>query len=140
MSQENVDLVRLAFDAINRRNADELLDMAAPDLVVDWSRAVGPERGTFRGGDEVRRLLASWWEAFDESVIVVDDLIDAGDQVVAPFHGRQRGRGSGAVVEGPGSVLVWRFLDGKLVATTLYQNRAEALAAVGLSGQPPKSA
>jgi ketosteroid isomerase-like protein len=78
-------------------------------------------------------FLRSWWDAFDESVIVVDELIDAGDQVVAVFHGRQRGRSSGAIVEGRGSVLVWTLRDNKLVSSTLYQERDEALEAVGLS-------
>lgn len=132
MSQNNVESVRRAFDAINRRDADALLDDADPGIVQDWSRAIGPEQGIFRGGDQVRQFLRSWWDAFDESVVVVDDLIDAGDHVVSVFHGRQRGRGSGVVIDGPGSVLVWSFRDGKLVSTTLYQERVEALQAVGL--------
>ena len=134
MSQENVESVRRAFEAFNRRDADALLEEADSGIVQDWSRAVGPEQGIFRGSDQVRKFLRSWWEAFDESVVVVDDLIDAGDQVVAVFHGRQRGRGSGLVIDGRGSVLVWGFRGGKLVSTTLYQERAEALEAVGLSG------
>jgi ketosteroid isomerase-like protein len=131
MSEANLELVRRAFDALNRRDLEGFLADTHPDVVTDWSRAKGPERGTFRGREQVTRFLRSWWDAFDESVIVVDELIDAGDQVVSAFHGRQRGRGSGAVVEGPGSLLVWSFRDGVVVSATLYQQRAEALGAVG---------
>ena len=134
MSQENVEIVRRAFEALNRRDVEAFLESTDPNVIQDWSRAVGPQRGIYHGRDEVVRFLRSWWDAFDESVIVVDDLIDAGDgQVVAVFHGRQRGRSSGATVEGRGSVLVWNLREGKLVSSTLYQERAEALEAVGLA-------
>jgi ketosteroid isomerase-like protein len=133
MSRENVDLVRKAFQAFNRRDVDGFLEGAELDLVTDWSRAVGPERGIFRGREQVAQFVRSWWDAFDESAIIVDELIDAGDHVVAVFHGRQRGRGSGAVVEGRGSVLVWSFRDGRVVSATLYQQRDEALEAAGLA-------
>jgi ketosteroid isomerase-like protein len=133
MSQENVELVQRAFEALNRRDVEGFLGATDPTIVQDWSRAVGPERGIYQGRDEVVGFLRSWWDAFDESVIVVDELIDAGDQVVAAFHGRQRGRTSGAIVEGRGSVLVWKLRDGKVVSTTLYQQREEALEAVGLA-------
>jgi ketosteroid isomerase-like protein len=135
MSDANLKLVRRAFAALNRRDVEAFLADTDPDVVTDWSRAKGPERGTFQGREEVAGFLRSWWDAFDESEIVVDELIDAGDQVVSAFHGRQRGRGSGAVVEGRGSVLVWTFKDGRVVAATLYQNRDEALAAVGPPGE-----
>jgi len=129
-----VQLVERAFDALSRRDMEAFLEVTDPDVVTDWSRALGPERGTFHGREEVTHFLRSWWDAFDESEIVVDELIDAGDQVVSAFHGRQRGRGSGAVVEGRGSLLVWTFRDGKVVSATLYQRRDEALAAVDLPG------
>jgi ketosteroid isomerase-like protein len=131
VSQENVDLVRRALEAINRRDLDGFLELAEPDVVQDWSRAMGPQSGIYRGRTEVRQFLHSWWDAFEESVIVVDELIDAGDQVVAVFHGRQRGRASGIEVEGRGAVLVWNVQNGKISSATLYQKRAEALEAVG---------
>jgi ketosteroid isomerase-like protein len=133
MSEENLEAAREGFDAVNRRDVDALLENADPGIVQDWSRAIGPQQGIYRGHDEVRTFLRSWWEAFDESVVVVDELIDAGDRIVGVFHGHQRGRGSGVVVQGPGAVVVLGFRDGALTAITLYQSRADALAAVGLS-------
>jgi ketosteroid isomerase-like protein len=133
MSEQNLDVVRRAHQAFNRRDVDAFLEDADPNLVWDWSRAVGPDREILRGRDGVVRFIRSWWDAFDESVVVVDELIDVEDHVVLVFHGRQRGRASGAEVEGPGSVLVWTFQGGKAVRMTLYQTRAEALAAVGRS-------
>jgi ketosteroid isomerase-like protein len=133
VSQENVELVERAFEAINRRDVEAFLDLADGDVVQDWSRAVGPQSGIYRGRAEVRTFLHSWWDAFDESILVVDELIDAGDRVVSPFHGRQRGRASRVELEGRGSVLVWTVRAGSIVSATLYQERDEALEAVGLS-------
>jgi ketosteroid isomerase-like protein len=126
-----VEVVRQAIEALNRRDADALLEGAEPDLVQDWSRSIGPERGIFRGSDQVKQFLRSWWDAFDETFIDVEEFIDAGDQVVAVFHARNRGRGSGIEVEGRGAVLVWTLRNGKIISTTLYQERADALEAVG---------
>jgi ketosteroid isomerase-like protein len=137
MSTENVNTVRRAYEAFNRGDVDEFLAAADDDVVQDWSRAVGPERGVFRGRDEVARFVRSWWDAFEESVVVVDELIDAGDHVVARFHARQRGRGSGAEVVGRGSILVWTFRDARVISATLYQDRDEALAAVRQPGALP---
>lgn len=134
MSQENLNLVARAFEAINRRDVDGFLDMADDGVVQDWSRAVGPQSGVYRGRSEVTKFLHSWWDAFEESVIVVDEMVDAGDHVVTVFHGRQRGRASGVEIEGRGAVLVWTVRDGVIVSATLYQQREEALEAAGLRG------
>jgi ketosteroid isomerase-like protein len=134
MSHASVHLVERAFEAINRRHVDEFLALAEPDVVQDWSRALGPQAGIYRGRAEVAQFLHSWWDAFAESVIVVDELVDAGDKVVAVFHGRQRGRASGVEIEGRGAVLVWSVHNGRIRSATLYQQRAEALEAAGLTG------
>jgi len=132
MSGENVELVTRAFEAINRRDVDAFLELADDGVVQDWSRAKGPQSGIYRGRSEVARFLHSWWDAFEESAVIVDELIDAGDQVVAVFHGRQRGRASGVEVEGRGAVLVWTVRDGAIASATLYQHRDDALEAAGL--------
>ena len=44
-----------------------------------------------------------------------------------------RGRGSGVELDRvPDATLLWELRDGKVIKTTLYNNRAEALAAAGL--------
>ena len=134
MSQTNVEAVRRAQEAFNRRDVGDFLADVDPAVEWDWSRAMGPDREIIRGREQVAGFILSWWDAFDEAVVVEDELIDAGEHVVVAFHGRQRGRGSGAEVQGPGSVLVWTFRDGQAINVTLYQTRAEALEAVGLSG------
>jgi ketosteroid isomerase-like protein len=138
--QRNVEVVQKALEAINRRDLDAFLADVDPDVVTDWSRAVGPERGVFRGSDELVGFLRSWWGAFEESVMILDEVMDAGDQVLVAFHGRQRGRGSGAVVEGRGSVLVFGLRDARVTAVTLFQERHEALQAMGIENEHLRAA
>ena len=49
MSQEDVELIRRATDAYNRRDTDGMLEDWAPDAVVDWSNARTFEAGVYRG-------------------------------------------------------------------------------------------
>jgi hypothetical protein len=42
MSEENVDFVRRATDAYNRRDLDGFMQNWAPDAVVDWSSLAAP--------------------------------------------------------------------------------------------------
>jgi len=45
---ENVETVRAAIEALNSRDMDGLLEDAAPDFELDFSRAVGPVHGVYR--------------------------------------------------------------------------------------------
>jgi ketosteroid isomerase-like protein len=55
MSQENVELVKAAYEAFNRRDLDTMLALAHDEVVVE-SRLVAIEGG-YRGLEGVRR----WW-------------------------------------------------------------------------------
>ena len=47
MSQENVEIVKAAYDASNREDWDAFFKDVARGFEVDLSRAVGPWRGVF---------------------------------------------------------------------------------------------
>src|SRR5436190_9454436 len=70
--------------------------------------------------------------AFGEIDFEVDGVIDAGDQVLAVIRERQVGRASGAPVEAT-HLAVWTFADGKVVRLQVFDDRQQALEAVGLS-------
>ena len=46
------------------RDFERLRKHAAPDIVLDWSESVSPNRGVYRGLDEARRLFGAMLEAF----------------------------------------------------------------------------
>ena len=60
-----------------------------------------------------------------------EDVVDVGDDVVATYRVRGRGRESGASVE-QRITLVWSVRGGKVVRVRAYGERTDALESVGL--------
>ena len=132
MSPQNVEVLRRAFAAYNRADVDDAFKDFAPEFECDMSRAVG-----FNVGEDIydltqfRRLVGEYagtWESFQ---LGPDEFLDAGDHIVVPFTNRAQGRG-GIQLQGR-STFVWTIRDGAIVKACLYQDRAEALEAAGLS-------
>jgi ketosteroid isomerase-like protein len=136
MTQENVELVRRAFSSVNRGDVRSALEAAADDFEMDWSNSIGPVNGVYRGRGQVTEAWESFLEAWDAlrwDMQEVVDLDDA-DQVLVVNRVRMRGRTSHADVEATGAQL-WTIHKGKLRSLKLYQSKADALEAVGLSEQ-----
>jgi ketosteroid isomerase-like protein len=131
MSHENIDVARRALDAYTRRDVATLRMLAAPDTELDWSASRGWLAGVYRGVDEALRFYAEYFEAFTEIVIQPDCLIDAGDCVVVPNVAHQKGR-DGIEVSAR-STLVFTVQNHKITRICLYQEKNEALRAVGLA-------
>ena len=132
MSQENVEIVKAAIDAVNRGDWDAAFQDAAPGFEQDMSRAVGLERG-IHGLDQARRNweeFAASWESFR---VEPHEFIEVGDHVVVPGTGHMVGR-DGIEVEAR-VTLVWTIRNGAIERSTMYQERQDALEAVGLSEQ-----
>jgi ketosteroid isomerase-like protein len=130
MSRENVELVRRAFDAFNRRDLDAFL--ARMDADVEAVSQLVAIEGGYHGHDGMRR----WW---DSVLGVAPDLTyelvevrDPGDLTVAAV--RNRGHGAGSDV--PFDQTLWqvaRWRDKKIVWWKTYGTEAEAFEAGGLS-------
>ena len=128
MSQENVEIVRAAIDAYNRRDMETALRVAAPDCELDWSRSIGPQRGVY-GIDRISEVdLAETLEAVRTEP---EELIDAGEHVVTPMIGHARGRDG--IETTARFTYLWTLRDGVVVRITLYQEQREALEATGLA-------
>ena len=133
MSEETVEQVRRAIELWNRRDVDGALEMAAADITMDWSNSRGPARGVHRGKEEVRKFWSSFIEAFDAVQWEAKEIIELNaSQVLVVTHFQARGRGSGIEVDASGAQL-WTVRDGKLQSVKLFQSKAEALEAAGLS-------
>jgi ketosteroid isomerase-like protein len=131
MSQENVELVKAAIDAANRGDLDGFRYFA-PVFELDMSRAIGPGRGIY-GPDETRQFLLEFREAWESLRLEPHEFIEAGDLVVVPWSMYVRGRDGIEVVSRP--TIVWTIRDGAIERACMYQERQEALEAVGLTGQ-----
>jgi ketosteroid isomerase-like protein len=133
MSEENVEIVRRVFDSINRADIDGALEAAADDFEVDWSNSIGPAKGIYRGKEQVRKVWTSFVEAFDVFRWDAEEIIEVDEsRVIAVNHVRMRGRGSGIEVDAVGAQL-WTISEGIGRSIKLYQSKAEALEAAGLS-------
>jgi uncharacterized protein len=133
MSQENVEIVRRAFEASARRDADAVLALYDPEVEWDASRTQsGLEDAVHRGHDGLRRFFRQWREAWDSDEYEYEELIDADMAVVSVATQRGRGRASGLRIARP-LVGVWTIENGLIVRVVWFLERSEALEAVGLS-------
>jgi ketosteroid isomerase-like protein len=97
MSQEDVERVRSAVEAWNRRDADLWTTYAAPE--VEWMPA-GPaavEGTVYRGYEEVASGLESVWQTWDEVSFEESEVRDLGEAVL--WLGRLKLRGATSGVE-----------------------------------------
>ena len=133
MSQENVEIARAYLEAFNAGDMEALLELCDPEVEVDWSRSRGLEARIYRGREAVRGWGNTFFETFDRVTVYPDEFIECGEHVVVPNRARFWGR-DGVEVEAQ-SVFVWTLRNGRIVEHRLYQERAEALEAVGLSEQ-----
>jgi len=132
MSQENVDWARGAYAAFNRGDLEAGVANLAPEFEWVATGVVPGVEGLFRGPEEYRQFLESWWSEFDNPHLEVHDLTDAGDQVLAWLTLHGRGKQSG--VETTWEIWhVWTLHDRKVVGHQVFTSRDEARAAVGLA-------
>jgi ketosteroid isomerase-like protein len=132
MAQENVELVRHFFAAYDRDGPDGLAEFWHPD--INWRAAEGAldDVGLMEGADAMRDYYRQWEETFEKIRAEVEELIDAGDRVVAVVRGIGRMKESDAEVD-IRYAIVFTIRDGKIAQGREYFTRDEALEAAGLS-------
>ena len=133
MSQENVEVVRAATEAMIAGDAAAALNALDPN--IEWHATVGgiDEGRIYNGPEEVAEAFADYFAVWERIELRADQYIDAGtEEVVVFFHEVAKGRESGALVEtDTGTINTVR--NGKIVRVRSYMDRADALEAVGLS-------
>jgi ketosteroid isomerase-like protein len=133
MSEENIEMVRRLYAMLSHGD-DALLDLIAPDFVVDFSRRlVDPFVFRDLNPEMFASVMSEALETWDElPAWEPEELIDAGDKVFAFIRTSSRGKASGVEVEAY-VANVWTFRDGKPVELKYFgEDRAAAIAAAGL--------
>jgi ketosteroid isomerase-like protein len=145
MSQENVEIVRRAYEGSNRYHRakaggdpaeieaawEAAREWMAPDVEYredpNW-----PGARTYRGLDgECRSVWDEYYKEFGEQIFEPEKFLDSGDPVVTILRYAARGTSSGAAVEmRQGHLHTLR--DGKVVKWEIFFNPQEALEAAGL--------
>jgi ketosteroid isomerase-like protein len=93
MSQENVDLVRLGYEAWNRGDLDWQLDHIAPDHEFRTAQLFPDTEAVYRGREGWKRFWTTFREPWKTLVVEVERIEEIGEnQVLAlyRFHGRGR--------------------------------------------------
>lgn len=130
MSQENVDTIRRGYEAFGRRDLDVALEMADPAIEAHDPVEM-PDAAIHRGKAAVKRDWEQTLELFDDFAIDIEEVFDAGEEVVLFLRYRGRGKESGVAVE-VDIAHVLTMQDGMAVRLRQYLDRAEALAAAGV--------
>src|SRR4051812_9974678 len=134
MSQENVEIVRGIYDAVARRDDVTPFEVYAEDIVgeIDQRAAGLMPKQVYQGHEGVRQFWRDAVSIFGEIDFDVEELVDAGDQVVAVIRDRRVGRTSGVPVEAT-HLAVWTLADDKVIRLQTFDDRQQALEAAGLS-------
>ena len=132
MSQENVEIVKRGYEALNEayKTGDFLAAIRAtvhPDVVLRTS-GMFPETGEYRGHEGIREFAANQADAFEDMSLRPEEYIDAGDRVVVPLRFGGKARHTGIPVEFF-VVHVSTIRDGKLARLDMYQTKEQALEA-----------
>ena len=138
MSQENVEVVRRASEALNRAIENDdltpvLREFLAPD--IDWRAAEGAvdDVGGMRGHEAVRRYIEDWTDVFDNLTLTPQEFMEVDDErvmVVQRLSGRSKQTG---IETRLAFHVVYTIRERRFVKVREYATRAEALEAVGLS-------
>lgn len=132
MSQENVEIGGRFAEAWMCRDWGAIQRLADPN-VEQHGTVGGVEEGRVtHGANEIRRDYENVEDMWEEHRVEIDQLIDAGDQVVIFQHEYMRGKSSGVELELDAAVLV-DIRDGHIVRVQGFMDRAVALEAAGVS-------
>ena len=131
MSKENVETMRAAMEAFNRRDAKGFGAFLAVDAEIVPVRAA-LEGTVYRGPDAAAQYCAAVDESWENLRWEIEEMRDGGSWVLALGRIRGGGRGSGAAIDAMAG-WVAHFRDGVVRSFHTYAERGKALEAVGLS-------
>ena len=131
MSGENLETVRRHIEVWNRRDLTKWLASFHPDAEIDWSRSRGPLKGVYRGHGELETFWGEFWSTFEDVQLETHGLTEEGSEVVFSNTAHMRGR-EGIEVSASERARIQRSRTARSHGLRLFQDRAEALEAVGL--------
>jgi len=128
VSQENVEIIQQGFVVWGETGEPDW--SMVHDEVEAYDHDI-MDASEYRGRAGVERWLEDWASAWSEFSMEPEEFIDAGKCVVVVIRMRAKGRGSAVEVERQDAI-VHEMRDGKVVRLDYYNNREQALKAVGL--------
>ena len=131
MSQENVEIIRGAHGAFNRRDLDAFLEFVDPEVEFITRFANLEGHPQYHGHDGIRE----WWQdllaIFPDFNSEVLEVRDSGDRGITALRLRGHGLDSGTPLD-ERAWQAWKARDGKVLWWRFFGSEAEALEAAGL--------
>jgi ketosteroid isomerase-like protein len=133
MSQENVEIVRKAWDVWLRGDLEALFASSFDrDAIYDLTHFREWPDHTYRGIEGIRRGLTEWLEVWEAWEAGVDEVLACPDgRVVVLTWQRGTGRQSGLPMDMEWAQII-TLRDGKITRVDAYDDRSAALEAAGL--------
>lgn len=123
--RQNIEAIKLTYEAVGRGSFEGMLDIVDPDVVIR-DRPESPDPRTYHGHDGVRQALEASDESFEKFELHPEEFIAEGDYVIVVLTMRGTGRGSGVTVEDR-IAHQWRIRDGKAVELQVYSDPDDAV-------------
>ena len=131
MSQESVESVKRAIDAVNERDVDRYLSYCTNN--VQLSTPLAELTGVYEGPDGIRRFFADVGDTGPDFQLTIERVEAIGlDRVLAFMLVTATGRASG-IPQDSRIGNVYDLAGGKIERIRIFVDREEALDAAGLS-------
>jgi ketosteroid isomerase-like protein len=130
VSQENVELARRGYEAWNRDDLDAVLATYHQQFEFRTSGVFPGLDRVYRGREGFRRFWEDFHGPWESVRIVIEELRQSGERVVALYVFEAKGRDGMAVRRPAANVITYR--DGLATRIDAYGDWKEALEAVGL--------
>jgi ketosteroid isomerase-like protein len=129
MSQENLEVARRCLELFGRGEMEALLRYVDPAIETNEGAEL-PGAASYFGHAGLAMAYDHWASQWDDLRIELEELIDAGRDVIAVTRHHGTGRASGAAVQ---AVVAYVFTveDGKFVRMRIFNTKTQALEAVG---------
>ena len=132
MSQENVEVVRRAFDAFSEGDIEAVLRLCHENIHITQPQELPGVSRHQHGHGGVLEAFSIWPEQWDDYRIEIRRTAELGDYVVIVTRTSGRGKQSGVEVEMDIS-FVFILRNEKIVEMQIFMREDQALAAAGLS-------
>jgi len=131
MSQENVDLMRRAYDAFGQGDLDTVFQIVDPEIELEDHREL-PDAGSYKGHQGLLEAVANQARVWDDWRLIPERFVAARDDTVVVLH-KQAGRSkaTGLNLEAP-YAHVWTIHGGLAVQLRTYGSWQEGLQAAGV--------
>jgi ketosteroid isomerase-like protein len=122
VSEENIVIVRRAYEAFTARDVDAIAAFCDPDveLLPPQTAGIAHEGRPYRGYEGLRLYVEDVARLWQEMQVIPQEFEDLGDSVIVDGRVYARGR-DGMLVDSP-MRWIWTLRDGKIVSGLPYKD------------------